>query len=231
LGRITKDSEFFLRTAPCGNSITGVPSGLRLLTEAVLTKLLKLCKERDLEQGWWLPREHMDLDMRPLLVVLFDTGMRIGEAVRLEWSDVNFNRRGSVHIRFGKSKNARRYIPLTSRARAVLADLKKRADKRAKNTDPKKRVMAVFTHSGRPITVTWASHNFTWARRKIGLPDSCTLHGTRHSYLTRLGAAGADAFTISKIAGHATIQQSSQYVHPSEARLESTVALLDRQTV
>lgn len=196
-----------------------------VISEEVLQKFLKLCKPRDPDYDWWLPREQMDVDMKPLLSVLFDTGMRIGEAVRLEWSDISFNRRGSVHVRHGKSKNAKRYIPLTARARGVLSELKK-AHETAKKTNPKASP-AVFTHNGQPITVTWASHNFTWARRKLGLPDSCTLHSTRHSYLTRLGAAGADAFTISKIAGHATIQQSQHYVHPSEARLESTVALLD----
>jgi len=87
----------------------------------------------------------------------------------------------------------------------------------------------VFTFHGHPITVVWASHHSTFARRKAGLPEDAVLHSLRHSFLTRLGEAGADAFTIQKLAGHANINQSSKYVHPSENRLESTIALLNKK--
>jgi len=188
-----------------------------VISEETLSQFLALCRP-DGRQDWREPRETLDVEMGPLLTVLYDTGLRIGEAVRLEWRDINLDGRGSVHVRFGKSKNAQRFVPLTARAKAALADLKATANPN----------VPVFSRNNKALTVTYASHCFTWARRKLKLPAGCVLHSTRHSYLTRLGEAGADAFTIQRLAGHATIQQSSKYVHPSEARLESTVALLDR---
>lgn len=204
--------------APKIRLIRGERSRDFVITETGLQKLLDLCKPEPAGKDWKAERSFMDVEMAPLMAVLYDTGIRLGEAVRLEWRDVSLDGRGHVHIRHGKSANAQRYIPLTARAKATLTAL------RPPDAEPNGRV---FTRNGKPITNSWASHWFTWGRRKLGLPNGCVLHSMRHSYLTRLGGAGADAFTIQKLAGHATIQQSSKYVHPSEARLESTVALLD----
>jgi integrase len=212
LGIITK--------APKIRLLRGERSREYVVTEEALQKFLALCQPKP-AGDWRGPRQTLDPKMYPLLVVLFDTGLRIGEACRLEWSDINLNGRGSVHVRFGKSKNARRFVPLTARAKEVLTRLRQPASPDSH----------VFTRNSRPIDVTWASHQFTWARRKLKLPDGCVLHSLRHSFLARLGEKGADAYTIQRLAGHANIQQSTHYVHPSEARLESTIALLDATTI
>ena len=45
------------------------------------------------------------------------------------------------------------------------------------------------------------------------------LYSLRHTMLTRLGEAGADAFAIQKIAGHSSIVVSQRYVQPPAAFL------------
>ena len=42
------------------------------------------------------------------------------------------------------------------------------------------------------------------------------LYSFRHTFLTRLGESGCDAWTLARIAGHSSIAISSRYVHPSE---------------
>jgi integrase len=42
------------------------------------------------------------------------------------------------------------------------------------------------------------------------------LYHFRHSFLTRLGESGCDAWTLARIAGHNSIAISNRYVHPSE---------------
>ncbi len=42
------------------------------------------------------------------------------------------------------------------------------------------------------------------------------LYSLRHTFLTRLGESGCDAWTLARIAGHADIRISARYVHPSE---------------
>jgi integrase len=42
------------------------------------------------------------------------------------------------------------------------------------------------------------------------------LYSLRHTFLTRLGESGCDAWTLARIAGHSSIVISSRYVHPGE---------------
>jgi len=42
------------------------------------------------------------------------------------------------------------------------------------------------------------------------------LYTCRHTFLTRLGMSGCDAWTLARIAGHSDIKVSSRYVHPSD---------------
>ena len=61
----------------------------------------------------------------------------------------------------------------------------------------------------------------------MGLPWDAVLHSTRHTALTDLGAAGADAFTIQAVAGHASVTTSQRYVQPVPETMARAVARLD----
>ena len=53
------------------------------------------------------------------------------------------------------------------------------------------------------------------------------LHSLRHTYGTRLGEAGADAFTIMRLMGHSSVTVSQRYVHPTPEALERAVERLE----
>ena len=46
-------------------------------------------------------------------------------------------------------------------------------------------------------------------------PKDCVIHSFRHTFLTRFSEAGADAFTIKKVAGHSSVTISERYIHPT----------------
>ena len=52
------------------------------------------------------------------------------------------------------------------------------------------------------------------------------LYSLRHSFLTRLGKSGCDAWTLARIAGHSSITTSSRYVHPSEGAVLAAMSRL-----
>ena len=54
--------------------------------------------------------------------LLFDTGMRPDELHRMRWEHITWanGRNGTILVTKGKTKAARRIIPMTPRARAVL---------------------------------------------------------------------------------------------------------------
>src|SRR6266496_4129859 len=160
--------------------------------------------------------------LKDIAVLMLETGLRIGEALRLEWADialtpVNGARFGFLRVREGKSKNARRVIPLTDRAAAVLRE---RAESRSSQS--------VFANrEGKPYLGTSINHLHRDAcapkvegeRRPI-FPADFVMHSLRHTMLTRLGKSGVDAFTIMRIAGHSSIVVSQRYMHPTPEAVE-----------
>jgi integrase len=50
---------------------------------------------------------------------------------------------------------------------------------------------------------------------------------SRHTYGTRLGETGADAFTIMRLMGHSTVTVSQRYVHPSPEAMDNAVTRME----
>ena len=58
-------------------------------------------------------------------------------------------------------------------------------------------------------------------------PAEFVLPSLRHTFLTRLGEAGADAFTIMRLAGHSSVTVSQRYVHPTLDACETAFERLE----
>ena len=71
------------------------------------------------------------------------------------------------------------------------------------------------------------NHCHERVREVLGLPAEFVLHSLRHTFGTRLGEAGADAFTIMRIMGHSSITVSQRYVHPTPETMENAFVALE----
>ena len=200
----------------------------RVITYVPKIKMLQGEKTRDFVLSRSVEQQYLDGCSQPLLdfaTLILDTGLRAGEALALEWSDVYLApvgkaRFGYVRIRKGKSKNARRNVSLTARATALLTGRKGEAVDQF-----------VFSNGrGRPYAVTYLDHRHLKVREKLGWSDEFVIHTLRHTMLTRLGEAGVDAFSIMRIAGHSSITISQRYVHPSPEALEAAFEKLEEQS-
>ena len=69
--------------------------------------------------------------------------------------------------------------------------------------------------AGNPYLVTSLDHLHKKLRDNLQLPSDSVIHSLRHTFLTRFGEAGADAFTIKKVAGHSSVTISERYIHPT----------------
>jgi len=155
-----------------------------------------------------------------LLPFLVDTGLRITEACDLQREHIQFKDElpCSIKIVKGKSKYAKREMPLTERASLTLAG----------SLQHSKGAYAFTSKGGyKPITRHYPSEQFRAVRDALKIGPECVLHSTRHTSCTRLGKAGADAFTIQKLAGHSSITISQRYVHADREIKESAIRLLD----
>jgi integrase len=152
---------------------------------------------------------------RALWTVLADTGLRIGEACALTWADIEGNPATAVQVRKGKTKYARRRVPVTKRASAALESLRRASGP------------VFYRGHGRSVTQHWCNTPFVAIRKELGLPADCTTHALRHSFLTRLGDAGASPFALQRIGGHSNISMTARYSHPDDEQLDAAIALLD----
>jgi len=86
----------------------------------------------------------------------------------------------------------------------------------------------VFAGADRNVPhVSSLDHMHARSRKALKLSSEFVLHSLRHTYLTRLGLAGVEAFTIMKLAGHSSVTVSQRYVHPTPRAMEDAVTRLD----
>jgi len=155
--------------------------------------------------------------LRDIATAIIDTGMRPEEVFRMRWENLHLRptgegRFGHVFNPNGKTKYARRNIPLTARLKALL-EMRHEAQRKPKEGW----VFPAPTKSERVESVK--------SQHRKALKDSkvkpFVLYSLRHTMLTRLGESGAEAFTIQKIAGHSSAVISQRYVHPTPALIEN----------
>ncbi len=153
--------------------------------------------------------------------VLSDTGLRPEECFRLRWEAITWanGRQGTLLVTHGKTAAARRVLPMTPRVRNILETRWESAGKpqegwawaaptrsgHIESSSLKRQHKQVF----KTLAEQTQENNQKPVRRFV-------LYSLRHTFLTRLGESGCDAWTLARIAGHSDIRISARYVHPSE---------------
>lgn len=141
---------------------------------------------------------------RVMAHILVFTGARPNEARMLRWENVSFENR-TIQIVGGKTKNAKRQLPIRARLQGVLL-----AHWDAAGQPLSGFVLPSPQNGDKPLGDYGNTHRDVCK----GLGVSFVAYTFRHTALTQLGAAGCDAFTLMKIAGHASIAMTARYVHP-----------------
>jgi len=149
--------------------------------------------------------------LRDVATVLLDCGMRPDECFRLRWENI---RDGALHVPFGKTKNARRTIPLTPRA-AALIEMRRTVSSGGW-------VFPAPTRSGH-IEKSTLKRQHPKAYRLAKVP-AFSLYTFRHTCLTRW-AEYMDPFTLAYLAGHSDFSTTRRYVHP---QAETVRAAMER---
>jgi len=156
-----------------------------------------------------------------IATVLVDTALRPEECYRLVWDSITWvnGRNGTLLVTHGKTKAARRVLPMTPRVRHVLQTRWEASGMPAEGY-----VWPAPTKSGHiePSSLK-KQHSKTLRLSKV---RHFVLYSLRHTFLTRLGQSGCDVWTLARIAGHSSIVISARYVHPSEDAVLDAMARL-----
>ena len=220
-----------------GLSASGINRGLRTLRRALNlafqwgqvekpVKIALAAGERQRDRVLLDEEESKYLDACPqpwrdCATIIFDEGFRPSEVFSLRWERVFFNDDGTglIQIVTGKSRAARRMLPMTPRVYALLRTRYESGGELSEGW--------IF-----PSTSKEGHFNGDTAKdqHKKALADSgvnpFVPYTLRHTALTRLGdAAGGDIFALARIAGHSTIAVTQRYIHPQADAINRVFAI------
>lgn len=176
---------------------------------------------------------------RTVLTLIYHTGLRVGEAVRIERRDFRDTRtpHPRLHVRCGKGGKDR-FVPL---APAMVAQLRAWWKTHQHPTflfpGPSSgwRERAQPANAAQPaerhLSVSAVQNTFRLARATAGLPVEATVHTLRHCYATHLLEEGVSLRLISQYLGHASLETTLIYTHLTplnEAKTRAALVTLHR---
>ncbi len=151
-----------------------------------------------------------------------EAGLRRGEMVALEWTDVNLEKR-QLWVKHGEWKGQvivpkggrPRLVPLTSRLTATL-----QAHRHLRGS----RVLA--PDDGQPLTPKLVQ---IYLRRAVRLANltNFSIHALRHTFCSHLAMRGAPARAIQELAGHTDLMTTQRYMHLPPRAIREAIRLLE----
>jgi site-specific recombinase XerD len=151
---------------------------------------------------------------RTILMMLYSTGMRIGEIAKCRITDIDSK---TMRIKIVQGKGAKDRFTILSQQ--VLLEL------RAYYIIYKP-VEYLFNgyRPGKPYSVRSIQHLMQKALAKTGLANKqYSIHTIRHSFATHLVDNGTDLHTIKELLGHRSLQTTMQYMHLTSKRISNIV--------
>lgn len=139
--------------------------------------------------------------MYGILLCLY-SGLRIGELIALQWSDIDFVKgiltvskschdgQDGLIIDEPKTANSRRLIPLPKQLLPILKGIKK------KSSSP-----FVVSANGSSVSVRSYQRSFELLLKRLNIPHK-GFHSLRHTFATRALECGMDIKTLAEILGH-----------------------------
>lgn len=130
-------------------------------------------------------------DLKPILLCAVATGLRLGNVLRLDWSEVSLSS-GWINLKVkGNKMHAAR---IGGHLRAALA-----------RTDPSKR-------KGRVFVTTNFRKRWKAALVDAGISDT-RFHDLRHTFASWARQSGADIADVKEALGHSTVEMTMRYAH------------------
>jgi integrase len=153
--------------------------------------------------------------LRPLIIFLLMTGARLGEALGLDWRDVDLSR---AHVSFLDTKNGEsRGVPLHDRVIDALTALPHRSGHVFRKPDGKPYPSTATKGGGGQIKTAFAG-----ACKRAGISD-LSPHDLRHTWATWHYALNRDMGALMKLGGWKSERMVLRYAHVNTENLKSTI--------
>jgi integrase len=170
------------------------------------------------EQASYLAKTSQPL--RDIAEIMLNTGMRPEEVFRIRVENIDL-RQKTIFNPFGKTKAARRAIPV---ADDLVVLLRRRMKRSMELGTP---FIFPSRHDvQKSIASVKKAHRSAATRANIR--GHFRLYDLRHTFATQAVAAGADLPTLSSLVGHASILMTMRYVHPAAEQKRVAMEKLEK---
>jgi integrase/recombinase XerC len=145
-----------------------------------------------------------------VLLLLYGSGLRIGEAVSLTGEVLPLGQ----SLRVTGKRNKTRIVPILEDVRGAIEDYILLCPYPAERDAP------LFRGAkGGPLAPALIRRAVQGARLRLGLAERTTPHALRHSFATHLLAGGADLRSLQELLGHASLSSTQVYTAVDTAML------------
>jgi len=158
-----------------------------------------------------------NLKHKTIIVLIYSAGLRLGELLNLELSDID-SETMKIHIRQAKGKKDR-YVMLSENVLALLRDYYKKYK-------PNKYV--IEGQNGGRYSPKSVQSIFKRALQKAGIKKKATVHTLRHSFATHLLDDGTDIRYIQELLGHKRLETTQIYTHVSSYSINKIKSPADK---
>ncbi len=184
--------------------------------------------QRDVYVPWEQFQQMLDVAgwLKPIVTLLFYTGMRPSEVFELDWKEVDFSRRMIVlppeRTKEGKNLNQKilrdKRVPMHRAVYDLLWAMRHGGGDNVVRLSGR-----VFTHKGREITR--GTKRKAWAHIvKMTKLEGVQMRDLRHTFKTNLAFSGVDRTIRNAIVGHATrLPVEDLYIHITDEKLLEAV--------
>jgi integrase/recombinase XerD len=151
---------------------------------------------------------------RALLELMYGCGLRASEAVGLELTDIDLERR---FVRPHGKGNKERIVPLGSAAAAAVGRYLRSGRPELAGSRPVRTLFLNFR--GGPLTRQGLYKIIRRHAKEAGLDGKMSPHTLRHTFATHLLSGGCDLRSLQEMLGHADVSTTQLYTHLSTERI------------
>ncbi|MGV6801585.1 MAG: tyrosine recombinase XerC [bacterium] len=159
-----------------------------------------------------------------LIILLYGAGLRISEALALDWDQAPFGDTLTITGKGGKT----RLVPVLPQINKAISEYKKALLAFGKTTHHPDGWTGggppplFYSKTGKRLSARAVQRLLQQLRGALGLPATTTPHALRHSFATQLLANGGDLRAIQELLGHSSLAATQRYTAVDSEALRHT---------
>lgn len=159
--------------------------------------------------------------IKDMIIISLETGLRAGELFKLEWQDLNMETR-KLTVQAHKCKTGKaRTLPMSERCFQAISRQQNKTGAYVflnKNNEPFKATPSTY----------WKAINQLGLNNGRDSKERLTWHSLRHTFATRLQETTGDIALTQKMMGHSQITTTTRYSHINEHQMSEAIIKLER---